>query len=183
MSADFSVRITVRNGRLLSAIRAKYGSASNMSRLTGISVQQISALLTMRQSPLNKNGEWSLPAYDISSALLTEPEQLWPAHVARIRILRNEAEIDMNLDDVQDMLAPDNYGPAMKALARWAKHVSPRHMRALVMQSSGATLDEIAKDIGVNSRERARQMANNAARKIRIAAAHQGITKTEQVRM
>lgn len=180
MTADFSVRITVRNGRLLSAIRAKYGTTANMARMTGVSQSAVAALLTLKQSPVLKTGDWSRAAYDISSALHMEPEAIWPAHIARIRINRNEAEMDMSMDDLQDMLAPDKYGPAIKALARWAHKVNPRDMRALVMQASGATLEDVGNAIGV-SRARAGQIADRAARKIRIAAAREGVTKAEDV--
>ena len=62
MTADFSVRITVRNGRLLSAIRAKYGTTANMARMTGLSQSAVAALLTLKQSPVLKSGEWSQAA-------------------------------------------------------------------------------------------------------------------------
>ena len=180
MTADFSVRITVRNGRLLSAIRAKYGTTANMARMTGVSQSAVAALLTLKQSPVLKSGEWSQAAYDISSALHMEPEEIWPAHIARIRINRNEAEMDMSMDDLQDMLAPDKYGPAMKALSRWAHNVNPRQMRALVMESSGATLDEIGKSLGVTG-ARSRQLVEAAKNKIRTSALREGVTKAEDV--
>jgi transcriptional regulator with XRE-family HTH domain len=182
MGADFSVRISVRNGRLLAAIRAQYGTTANMARKTGVSQSRVAAFLTMKKSPVLKSGEWSAAAYDISSALRMEPEALWPAHIARIKINRNEAELDMSMDDLQDMLAPGQYGPAMKALARWAHKVNPRGMRALVMQANGATLDDIGQSLDV-SRGRAGQIVAIAQRKIRIAAAREGVTKTEDVKL
>jgi len=180
MTADFSVRITVRNGRLLSAIRATYGTTANMARMTGVSQSAVAALLTLKQSPVLKSGEWSQAAYDISSALHMEPEAIWPAHIARIKINRNEAEMDMSMDDLQDMLAPDKYGPAMKALSRWAHKVDPKDMRALVMHSSGATFDDMGKSLGV-TRERARQRIERARRKITEAAYRDGVKSVKDV--
>jgi hypothetical protein len=182
MTADFSVRITVRNGRLLSAIRAQYGSTANMARKTGVSVSAVAALLTMKQSPVLKSGDWSTAAYDISSALRTEPETLWPAHIAKIKINRNEAEMDMSMDDLQDMIAPDKYGPAMKALSRWAHKVNPKNMQALVMHASGATFDDMGKSLGV-SKERARQRMEKARRDIKLAAYRDGVKSTEDVKL
>jgi transcriptional regulator with XRE-family HTH domain len=180
MTADFSVRITVRNGRLLAAIRAKYGTSANMARLTGVSQSAVAALLTLRRSPIGKNGDWAKIAYDISSALHMEPEAIWPAHIARIKINRNEAELDMSMGDLQDLIATEQYGPAMKALSRWAKHVRPRAMQALVMQSNGATLEDIGSALNV-TRERARQLAINAQRTIVKVALRDGVTSVQDV--
>jgi len=182
MTADFSVRITVRNARLLSAIRVQYGTVANMARKTGVSQSSVGALLMMKSSPVLKSGDWSTAAYDISSALRTEPEMLWPTHIAKIRINRNEAEMDMSVDDLQDMLAPGKYGPAMKALSRWAHKVDPRDMRALVMHANGATFDDMGESLGV-TRERARQRMERARRKIMHAAYRDGVKSTDDVKL
>lgn len=182
MTADFSVKITVRNGRLLAAIRTKYGTSANMARKTGIKPHTIAGLLTMKISPLYRGTEWTKAAYDISSALHMEPEDIWPAHVARIKLNRNEAEIDMTVLDVQDMLTTDPSSRAMKAIAEWARHVKPRYMKALVMQANGATLDDIGKALNVG-RERARQITMKASRTIRRRAKIDGVKSLADMRL
>lgn len=179
MSGDFSVKITVRNGRLLRAIRAQYGTTAEMCRKCNISHTSVAALLTMKKSPVTASGDWGKAAYDISSALRIEPEILWPAHIAKLKLARNEAEIDMSMDDVQDMLQPARFA-AMKAIAHWAKGIPDASMRALVMHSEGATLAEIGSALGV-SRERVRQRIVKAERRIRARAAQQGVTKVEHM--
>jgi lambda repressor-like predicted transcriptional regulator len=163
---DFVVKVSVKNGRLLRAIRAKYGTSAEMSRASGVSQQVLSGFLTMRFSPITVCGEWNKAAFDISSALHMEPEDIWPAHIARMKLRRNEAEMDMSVEDLQDLLSS---ATALKALAKWSKGVSPRRMQSLIMMADGATLEDAGKSLGV-SKERLRQMALNAARKIRLKA-------------
>lgn len=181
MSADFSVKITVRNGRLLRAIRAKYGSSAQMCRMCGIPVPALSALLTMRKSPILASGEWSSTAFDISSALDMEPEELWPSHVARIKLIRNEAEIDMSIEDVQDMLQPSRFA-AGKALARWSADVQHRDMRALLLAADGATLEEIGGELGISG-GRAQQRLKRAYRILKGKAKREGVTSIEDMRL
>ncbi len=182
MTSDFTVKIIVKNGRLLRAIRERFGTVGAMRRVVTCSTSSIYGLLSMRISPVNESGEWSRAAFDISSALHMEPEDIWPAHIASLKIKRNEAEIDMSVEDVQDMLSADRYGPAMKALARWAKDVQPRDMRALIMQSNGADLDDVRADLKV-SRERARQRIERAKRRIRERAEKDGVRSSQDVKL
>jgi transcriptional regulator with XRE-family HTH domain len=182
MTTDFIVSIKVRNGRLLRAIRAKYGTTAEMARQTGISVSALSGLLTMRISPLLKSGEWATVAFDVSSALLTEPEELWPAHVAKIKIARNEREIDMSMEDVQDMIAGPEFVNANLLLEKWTKGLSDRGVMALVLHSNGATLDDMGKEFGGITRERARQILIKAMRHVRKNAARQHVDSVEDLR-
>jgi DNA-binding CsgD family transcriptional regulator len=173
--SDFVVKITVRNARLLRAIRAKYGSASEMSRQTGIGTSVISGLLTMRMSPL-ANGDWSKSAFDVSSALLCEPEDLWPAHIAKMKLRRNEAEIEMSLEQVEGLLSAGDRPMAQAMLAKWAAsaNLTDRQADVLARRVSGATLEECSQVYGVN-RERIRQIELKAASKIRRAAFSRGV--------
>jgi lambda repressor-like predicted transcriptional regulator len=175
---DFIVKVSVKNGRLLRAIRKKYGTSAEMSRASGVSQQVLSGFLTMRFSPLTVCGEWSKAAFDVSSALHMEPEDIWPAHIAKLKLRRNEAEMDVNMDDLQDLLSG---ATARKAIAKWSKGVSPRHMRSLLMMADGATLEDAGKSIGV-SKERLRQMAMTAARKIRSNAKRDKCESVEDFR-
>lgn len=174
--SDFAVKITVRNARLLRLIRAEYGTSSEMSRQTGIAQQSIAGLLTMRRSPIKSDGDWTKAAYDISSAVRVAPEQIWPQHIARIKLRRNEAEVEMSADEIDSMISAENHVAMREMLTRWSAKLSDREARAIAAHADGATLEEIGtEDERGATKERARQILMKAHRKIRIAAARDGV--------
>ena len=178
--SDFSVTVTVRNGRLLRAIRAKYGSAAEMARQTGLRATEISALLTMRRSPL-AHGDWSDLAFDVSSALHCEPEDLWPAHIAKIKLAKNQQEMDMSLAQIEGLLsAPGEAEMARAMLRKWIAKadLTDRHKDVLSRRLAGATLKECAKDHGLNP-ERIRQIECRAIEKIERIARLSGAESVE----
>jgi len=181
--SDFIVSIKVRNGRLLRAIRSKYGTPSEMARKTGISAKQLSGYLTMRLSPVRKAGDWSKGAFDISSALAIEPEELWPWHIARLKLARNEVEIDMTVEDVAQITNGTEYMNAQRTLARWAAEIPDRKIKAAIMISGGATFDEVRSEVGSVTRERARQIALSGLRKFRQAAYRDGVNHVHEMKM
>ena len=178
--SDFSVTVTVRNGRLLRAIRAKYGSAAGMSRQTGLRATDISALLTMRKSPL-AHGDWSDLAFDVSSALHCEPEDLWPAHIAKIRMAKNTQEMDMSLAQIEGLLsAPSEAEMARAMLRKWLAKadLTDRDKDVLARRLAGETIEECAKDHGV-SHARIWQIERLAIAKIRRIAKSRGVDSIE----
>ena len=179
--SDFIVSIKVRNGRLLRAMRRKYETPAKMTAATGISGSIISALLLMKISPLLKSGEWSKAAFDISSALAVEPEDLWPDHIARIKALRGEREFDMSVDDMAQISSGTEYAFSRSAIEKWTKGIPPKSVAALFSVASGATLEETGAIIG-GGRERVRQRVSNAARRIRIAAKRDRVEHVEDMK-
>ena len=81
---DFNLKINVRNGRLLKAIRAKYESSADMARKGNLRAQEISSLVSMRSKPIHKNGDWRELALDVAGMLGCDPEDLWPDQVLAI---------------------------------------------------------------------------------------------------
>lgn len=179
--SDFSVKITVKNARLLRLIRAEYGTSAEMARRAGVNQSSIAGLLTMKISPIRSDGDWTKAAYDISSALGVAPEEIWPQHIAKIKLRRNEAEIELSASEIDNMISAEKRVAMRELLTRWSAKLNDREARAIASHAEGATLDEIGAEIGARSRERARQILCKAQRKIRTAAARDGVTDLQEV--
>ena len=63
---DFNLKITVRNGRLLKAIRERYESVSDLARKISRNPSSVNSLVTMRKAPTNQHG-WTDLALDVSA--------------------------------------------------------------------------------------------------------------------
>lgn len=175
---DFNIQITVRNARLLRAVRQKFGSASEMCRVAGINQQAASALMTMRAKPFRQDGSLTAPAAAIVSALGMEPEQLWPAHVARLQSRKATVEIEMGAATFSAIADgdPDQRMIYRQAISRWSRTLTDREKTAVVAHVAGATLDQIGAELGGVTRERARQIVLKGERKMRRLAIKDGVS-------
>lgn len=117
---DFRVEVRVKNARLWRAIRAAgFKSSADFCRVYGLREQQVSALMSVRQSPLYANrSDWTPLAWDVATALRMEPEELWPAHMQRMTS-NGTLVRDLRLDEVAALPAPpaaDMNGGDVRAL-------------------------------------------------------------------
>lgn len=165
---DYELQIKVRNARLRRAIAALgYKSTGKFCRDMGLSPSIVSGLLTMRLSPLSKaTGDWNTAALDVSAAVRTEPELIWPEHMRR-KLSRNSWTV--GIDSEEALLATDAMPTiedvrARDVVRRELAGLSDRHRRVLEGRYyEGRTLDDLAKEFGVN-RERVRQIECKALR-------------------
>ena len=166
---DFNLKITVRNGRLLKEIRAKYESSADMARKGNLQATQVSALVTMRDRPINKNGQWRDIALDVAGMLSCDPEYLWPEHMKEIKLKRATAEMSVSLDTVTQI---SQYGSIAdferdEIVGSLMDGLMPREIKVIGMiYHSGETLDVIGKEIGVSG-QRVRQIEARAIQKMR----------------
>lgn len=175
--SDFNIQITVRNGRLLRAIREAFGSSAELCRATGINAANLSALLTMRDQPFSKNGSLTKTAEAVVSALGIPADDLWPDHVARLKARRARVEIEMDAPTFA-AIADGNMEAMViyrQAITRWSRDISDRERTALSVHHSGGTLDDVGEAIGGVSRARARAIILRGHRKIRDCAARDGV--------
>jgi lambda repressor-like predicted transcriptional regulator len=178
--SDFNIKVTVRNAHLLRAIRAKFDSAAEFSRASGIGQSHLSALITMRESPLLKNGFPSPVADLICDFLGKNFEELWPGKMAEMRRKKASHEVEMSIAEVEQLADPMNRARQRKMLSGWAGVLRPRELQAITLRIEGATIDEGGAALGV-SRERFRQIEAQALRKMRRAALLQGVRQLEDV--
>lgn len=154
---DFHVTIKVRNGRLLSRMRARgYTSAAALSKHSGVSLRQIYDYLLMKITPLRSDGEWRKSAFDISSALRCEPEDIWPSHISRLRAKDGSVTFDADLDEVRSLTtpSPERY-VSMQEVRKSLTLLSPRE-RSVIHRTFGLdgpemTQAQVAEEDGVSS--------------------------------
>jgi transcriptional regulator with XRE-family HTH domain len=178
---DFAVKVTVRNARLLRAIKAAgFATQAEFAKFIGNTPQRIGELLNFKLKPI-ANGDWSELAMDISSALRIEPEELWPHHMRDLLTARNSIEAEIDAEQLAQISAPSSLEVDKPLLAKLVAAITHPRRRAMIEARFGLngepeqTLEEIAKDYGV-TRERIRQNELKAFREMREQARRLGIT-------
>lgn len=171
--ADFNVKLTVRNARLLRAVREQYGTAAQLSRAIGRNQPQVSALMTMRETPILADGEWRPIALDIAGALGMDPAELWPMHMRERTMKRATAEVELSAEQVAAFIAPAE-DPAdvierRDTVAKLMTCLNDRDRDVVEQRMHGATYEDIAQEQGV-TRERIRQCELRAHRNMRKKA-------------
>lgn len=166
---DFSVKISVRNARLMRALqKAGYKTQAELARAMGRHISRVNALFSFRSSPLLASGEWSDLAMDISSFLHLEPEELWPEQLKYIQMKKNSREVSLSAEEVKSIAAPRTMEIDRASLNRLLGSLNPKDKTVLEMRyglngGGEMTLEEVAKEFGV-TRENIRQREQRAFR-------------------
>lgn len=170
---DYAVKVSVRNGRILRRMReCGFESQAQLHKACGVTMTLLNGLICMRVKGYNEKGEWRKAALDISSALRCEPEELFNDQQRQNALERNSAEVYMDAPQVHAILCGDS------ERSTWAKIEvqkllgevkDARSRRVVVARMEGATLEELADEIGVK-KERIRQIEQKAHRVMRGAA-------------
>ena len=175
MAGEYAVKITVRNGLILRQMK-KLGIKSQveLSKLTGISLQTLNSLITLRKAPRNTyTGEWVDAAFALSSALQVEPEELWTSAQQGMALERNNYEINMSEEQVKHLASGEStdklaLGSEQSRILRGAlSHLTPREEQVVRRRFfDDDSLEEIASDWGVSG-TRIRQIECKALRKMK----------------
>ena len=172
MSEDFNIKISVRNGRLLKAIRARYASVADLARKCHLHQTRVNSLVTMKVKPFNQNG-WTDLALDVAAMVGKEPEDLWPDHLRELKLIKSTAEMEVDLDSVKQLIQDGTSEKSLSqisAISKFSEKLTPRERQCMAMRwALGHTLDETARVFGV-TRERMRQVEAKAIRKMKGAA-------------
>ena len=176
---DFNVKITVRNNRLLQAIRKKYESVADLSRKMGRSQGAVNALVTMKIKPINEKG-WTNLASDIAAMVGKEPVEIWPEHLQDIRLSTSTSEFTIDMDGVKQIMS-DNATEKMIAHSQVLQQLDTRlndtQKKVIDMRFyQKMSLEETGKVLGL-SRERVRQIECKSLRRMRYDAKTQGYLK------
>jgi RNA polymerase sigma factor (sigma-70 family) len=173
---DFNLKVTVRNGRLLRAIRARYSSVADMCRKMSRSQQTVNKLITMKSVPYNSKG-WTDLALDVAGMVGRDPEDLWPDYMRELRLRKSTSEVNLDLDDVKKLVqegSSEKTISQLSALSQFSKNLTPRERDVLARRfAHDQSLDECAASLRV-SRERVRQIEAKAFRKMRKVASNLG---------
>ena len=173
---DFNLKITVRNGRLLKAIRERYESVSDLARKISRNPSSVNSLVTMRKAPTNQHG-WTDLALDVSAMVGKDPEDLWPEHMREIKLKKSSAEVSLDLDSVKNILSNGSVEKNLSqitALKELSERLTPREKEVLNRRfHEKQSLEEVAKVFNV-TRERVRHIEAKALRRMRMRALQLG---------
>jgi hypothetical protein len=177
--SDFSIQIKVRNGRLLRAIRQKYGSSAELCRKCCIRPTIVSRYLIMKESPILHNGEWKESAFDLSSAVGLEPEEIWPDYMRQIALRKSTVELDATVDQIAALASGEGQlAIRLAAMQIIDTHrITPRQRKVLNMRFfDDLTLSQAGKIEGVCA-PRLRQIEAKALQNLRHPASLSGINR------
>jgi DNA-binding CsgD family transcriptional regulator len=182
MQKDFNIKVTVRNARLLRAIRAKFGTSAEIARVAGLSNSKVTSLVTMKARPFLQSGELSSAAEAIVSALGIPADDLWPDHIRRLKAKNATVEVEMDAETFAEISTYDQEQQTVYKLAlqKWSGVLSDRQRDIVTRRAEGDTFEDCARDYGVG-RERIRQIEANALRKIRGAALRDGVRQLQDL--
>lgn len=166
---DYSVRVTVRNGRILRAMRdAGYSSMAEFCRKTGYSYQVLSRLVSMTQPAYRANGEWREAVMDLCDILDRNPEDLFTGRQAA-GLATNSVEMDMGEEQVALLVANVATPEALEAGAtveRLLTFLNEREKSVVMARANGTPYRDIGEDMGITG-GRVQQIEAKAHRKMR----------------
>jgi len=169
---DFNVKITVRNNRLLQAIRKKYESVADLSRKMGRSQGAVNALVAMKVKPINEKG-WTELASDVAAMVGKEPVEIWPEHLQDIRLSTSTSEFTIDMDGVKQIMS-DNSTEKMIAhsqvLQQLDTRLTDKQKKVIDMRfKQNMSLEETGKVLGL-SRGRVLQIECKSLRMMKYDA-------------
>tara|TARA_R110001599_G_scaffold152227_4_gene337225 strand:+ start:319 stop:984 length:666 start_codon:yes stop_codon:yes gene_type:complete len=169
---DFNIKVTVRNGRLLKAIRKTYKSVAELARNMGRSSTAVNSLVGLKTKPFNEKG-WTNLAQDVAAMVGKDPEELWPEHLKELKLHKSSAEIALGLDGVKQLIqdgSSEKTLSQLSSIADFSKRLTLRERQIVTMRFAlGHTLEEIARVFGI-TRNRCMQIEAKALKKMRRAA-------------
>ena len=175
---DFSVKITVKNNRILAAMNARgIKTFAELARLSLCRGDRLGQLISFQLSP-QAYGDWSDLAYNVSSALHVEPEELWPAHMKYLKSNKNVVILELDSEELSQISAPQEARIDQKELQEWIGHLDPQKQRLLKAHlMDGDTLEEVGLTAGVNNRRVTGEVARQKVAKATRLLMHQSRLK------
>lgn len=183
MSKDYILQVKVKNGPMLSAMRANgMQTVADLSRACGVAQTSIGHFLNLLDTPIGRKGDWKPSIMKIAEALNVVPELLFPEQHLSKALAKNQAEIEMDLEDMEQLtsgisseMVADRTDDAQieieDLLRKNIRTLTEREEACLSMRfgldSEGPMiLDDVGAKLGVG-RERVRQIEAKALRKLR----------------
>jgi RNA polymerase sigma factor (sigma-70 family) len=181
---DYNVTIKVRNNYFLTAMRrAGYENVPAVEAVTGICNTSLYRLVSLREKPTTKTGDWRPVVVKLADALNVVPGDLFPPQHLEHILERNTAEVELDLQEVTLLIGsrpqlPDHrleIDEAYGAIEKLMGALTPREKAVVRAYSNldgfakGPTLEEVGEAYGVH-KERVRQIYYNALRKMKRRA-------------
>lgn len=153
MTQDYSVKVIIRNGRILSRMRALgIRNQADLARKAGITVTSVNSIIALRKTPTKPNGDWASPVYRIAAALNCEPEDLFTDVQKTLAIKQNSCEVYMSEPDVM-RLTSNGHNTALDDALDVQKLISlepkERTRRIIELRLQGATYEQCGEELGI----------------------------------
>ena len=76
--SDYAVKITIKNGRILSRMRARgIESLAELARQAGISYQSLIEIVSLKKRPVGRRGKWLAGVENVAGVLKCDVEDLF----------------------------------------------------------------------------------------------------------
>lgn len=171
--SDYAVKITIKNGRILSRMRARgIESLAELARRAGIKYQTLIEIVALKKRPIGKRGKWLEGLENVAGVLKCDVEDLFSDAQREMALERNSGEIYLNEPEVMALTAgnPERAYWIKTEAQRLLASIRDDRAKSVVMRHmDGETYDEIARDMGVCT-ERIRQIERKAMRQMREKA-------------
>lgn len=170
--SEYLVKVTIRNNLILRRMKQLgIKSQSELAKRSGLPNTTVSELIRMKRRPVHViSGEWLDVAFALSSALQTEPEELWTQTQRGMALESNSREVDMSEEAVMQLASGDDLERRVlssKVLNEAMEVLTPREQDILHRRFfKEETLREIGDDYGISA-DRINQIEHKALRKLK----------------
>jgi transcriptional regulator with XRE-family HTH domain len=171
--ADYAVKITIKNGRILSRMRARgIKTLRELARKAGIPYGTLCSIVALKKRPVGVRGEWVTGVENVAGVLMCDVDDLFTDAQREMEIERNSGEVYMDEPEVVALTSGD------PERAYWIKSEAQRLLAAIPSERSrsvvmrcldGETFAEIAEDLGVSS-SRVQQIRDKAFLRMKATA-------------
>lgn len=175
--SDYAVKITIKNGRILSRMRAcGIELLAELARRAGISYSTLVAIVGLKKRPVNLNGGWRKDLENVAGVLKCDVEDLFSDAQREMSLERNSAEVYLDEPEVMALTTgnPERaYFIKAEAERLLAALPNERDRSVVVRHMNGEAHTDIAKDLGI-SPSRVHQIERRAIRAMRQKARANG---------
>ena len=168
---DYSVKVTVRNGRILRLMRAAgIETQTELARRAGVGVNYLNAIIALRERPTLRDGQYRDVVERIAGILNCDPDDMFSDAQRDMALASNSHVIEMDEAQVAMLAAPDMEASSWARLEVQrliaATELSEREIEIVEGINAGETLDDVGSRVGV-SQERVRQIHIKSLRKLK----------------
>jgi transcriptional regulator with XRE-family HTH domain len=151
MTQDYSVKVTIRNGRILSHMRALgIHSQADLARKAGTTIASVNAIIALRSAPAKQNGDWVEAVHRIAAVLNCEPEDLFTDVQKTLAIKQNSCEVYMSEPDVMRLTTNGSNATiddAMDIQKLISLEPKERTRKIMEMRLQGATYEQCGEEV------------------------------------
>ncbi len=185
----YRVKVTVGNALLARMIEAAgYKSIAEAARATGVPLHALHGYVSLKLSPIARNGEFRPSARALMEAMGCAPHDLWTTEQLMMELERNSSFSDLEFEQVQALSQSGNYASLSVDVENPIDGVEQKilseQLRALIfsgalterqehvirrrfgIECDEATLEEVGVELGL-SRQRVRNIQDRALRNLR----------------